>query len=49
MRYLFLPELINMLDDLNIEILESLSWMSNDKLSLDSWQGVIVARKKARI
>ena len=46
MRYLFLPELTNMLEDLNIEILESFSWMSNDELSLDSWQGAIVARKK---
>ena len=44
-----LASLKNMLEDLNIEILESLSWMSNDELSLDSWQGVIVARKKARI
>ena len=46
MRYLFLPELTSMLEDLNVEILESLSWMSNDELSLDSWQGAIVARKK---
>jgi SAM-dependent methyltransferase len=46
MRYLFLPELTSILEELNIEILDALSWMSNDELSLDSWQGLIIARKK---
>ena len=46
MRYLFLPELTKILNDLNIEILDSLTWMSDDELSLNSWQGVIIASKK---
>jgi len=46
MRYLFLPELTKILEDLNIEILDSLTWMSDDELSLNSWQGAIIARKK---
>jgi len=46
MRYLFLPELTKILNDLNIEILDSLTWMSDDELSLNSWQGAIIARKK---
>ena len=46
MRYLFLPELKKMLEDLNIEIMDSLTWMSDDELNLNSWQGVVVASKK---
>ena len=46
MRYLFLPELKKILEDLNIEIMDSLTWMSDDELNLNSWQGVIVASKK---
>ena len=46
MRYLFLPELKKILEDLNIEIMDSLTWMSDDELNLNSWQGVVVASKK---
>jgi len=45
MRYLFMPELEKMLEDLNIEILDQLTWMTQDELNLDSWQGIIVAKK----
>lgn len=46
MRYLFLPELTSLLEKHNIEVLNSFSWMSNNELSLNSWQGLIIARKK---
>jgi hypothetical protein len=40
-----MPELEKMLEDLNIEILDQLTWMTQDELNLDSWQGLIVAKK----
>ncbi|MDC1387037.1 class I SAM-dependent methyltransferase [Candidatus Thioglobus sp.] len=46
MRYLFLPELRYFLNQADLEILESLSWMSKKELGLNDWQGIIVARKK---
>jgi SAM-dependent methyltransferase len=49
MRYLFLPELTGMLEELNIEVLNSFSWMSDNELSLNSWQGLIIAKKNKGI
>jgi SAM-dependent methyltransferase len=46
MRYLFLPELILMLNNLNFKILNSFEWMSLEKeLSFNSWNGVIIIKK----
>jgi SAM-dependent methyltransferase len=45
MRYLFIPELKYLLNESGFEVLESLSWLSNDKLSVKDWQGLIVAKK----
>jgi len=45
MRYLFLPELENILKISGMQLLTSYSWLSNQPLSIDSWQGVIVAQK----
>ena len=45
MRYLFLPELNLMLKDAGFEIVLAEKWMSG-ALGFDSWQGVIVARKR---
>jgi SAM-dependent methyltransferase len=45
MRYLFIPELRHLLNESGFEVLESFSWLSNDQLSTNDWQGLIVARK----
>lgn len=45
MRYLFVPELKYLLNESGFEVLESLSWLSNDNLCTNDWQGLIVARK----
>lgn len=45
MRYLFLPELEFMLEQAKFKIVHYSKWMSNEKLSNKSWNGVIVAQK----
>jgi SAM-dependent methyltransferase len=45
LRFLFLPELKNLLEFAKIEILESHAWMSENGLSKDSWQGLVIAKK----
>lgn len=45
MRYFFLPELEFILTKIGFELLHSAKWMSEDKLSEKSWNGVMVVRK----
>ncbi len=45
MRYLFLPELEFMLEQAKFKIINSSKWMSDEKLSSKSWNGIIVAQK----
>lgn len=45
MRYLFLPELHWLLKGAGLEVLNAERWLSGE-LSLESWAGVIVARKR---
>lgn len=45
MRYFFLPELEMILNSAGFKLLNSFEWLSNNPLSLSSWQGFIVAKK----
>ncbi len=45
MRYLFLPELKFMLEQIGFHVLQDLEWMSYKGLSADSWNGLLVAQK----
>jgi len=47
MRYFFLPEIEFFLENSNLKILDSFQWLSlKNKLTSDSWYGVIIAGKK---
>jgi SAM-dependent methyltransferase len=46
MRYLFLPELEFMLNNLGFDIVAALEWMSLEKqMGFESWNGVLVTKK----
>jgi SAM-dependent methyltransferase len=45
MRYLFMPELTFMLEQVGFKILHSGKWMSPEPLSETSWYGIVVAQK----
>jgi SAM-dependent methyltransferase len=45
MRYLFLPELEDMLMNANLELVKSAKWLTEEMLDLSSWQGLAVCRK----
>jgi SAM-dependent methyltransferase len=46
MRYLFYPELINLLQSTGFEIVEFYHWMSRDTPDSNTWNGVIIAKRK---
>jgi SAM-dependent methyltransferase len=43
MRYLFLPEIQELLAESGFSIRESLEWLSGKSLSVDSWSGMVIA------
>ena len=45
MRYLFLPELEDMLMNSNLRMVRSAKWLTTEKLDLSSWQGLAVCCK----
>ncbi len=46
MRYMFLPELKFMLEEIGFKIIQELEWMSLEKgLTENSWNGLIIAQK----
>ena len=45
MRYLFLPELEDMLMNANLQLVKSAKWLTQEKLDLSSWQGLSVCCK----
>ena len=45
MRYLFLPEIFKFTSCADLEIVDSFSWLNYDKLTFDSWYGVIIITK----
>ena len=46
MRYIFIPELQLIFKEVGFELVDSLAWLSDQKLSLNNWNGLVVARKK---
>lgn len=46
MRYLFYPELINLLQSTGFETIGFYHWMSTDAPDSNSWNGVIIAKRK---
>ena len=46
MRYLFLPELELLADNVGLELVETGQWLSGNPLNLDSWLGYGIARPK---
>ena len=46
LRYLFLPEISLLLNEINMEILRSEVWMTGEQLSDKSWYGLVIAGKK---
>ncbi len=47
MRYLFLPELRNLLQAAGLQLLAAEAWMSGEELTRGSWQAVVTARRTA--
>lgn len=45
MRYLFLPELDDMLTSANLQLVKSAKWLTEEMLDLSSWQGLAVCCK----
>lgn len=45
MRYLFMPELTFMLEQIGLKILHAGKWMSPEPLSETSWYGILVVQK----
>jgi SAM-dependent methyltransferase len=46
MRYLFIPEIVMVLEKYNFDLVSTGSWCSERALGLDSWYGYAVARKR---
>jgi SAM-dependent methyltransferase len=45
MRYFFLPEIINFAKQIGFSFQNSFEWMTNQDLSFDSWNGVVILKK----
>jgi len=45
MRYLFLPELMQFIEKQNFKIIAQNKWKSDDNLSFESWNGVLILKK----
>jgi SAM-dependent methyltransferase len=48
MRYLFLPEIIQNLNQVGLELVDSGAWMCSEPLSLNAWYGWVSARTRIR-
>ncbi len=45
MRYWFMPEINYLAEELGFSVLHSYEWLSNKKLAIDSWNGIVILKK----
>ena len=45
MRYFFMPEIINFANQIGFSVLDAFEWMTDKKLSFNSWNGIVVLKK----